>query len=208
MLLALLLQATTYLFQGEIWRIVTRAARAPLSIGTAYRLSVGKLFVDQALPSAGISGNILMVKRLEELGVPHSVVMAGVVVDTASCYATYVLGLGAALVITLVHHQASWLVLGASIPFAVFGLGIAVAVLTLSGPRTRTLAERVKRVGPVRRALRLFEGADPRLARRPSLLLSASACQFAILLLDAATIWYSFRHWARAPPPVVCSPAS
>ena len=189
MLGALLLQSGTYFFQGEIWRVVTRAAHAPLPVRTAYWLSLGKLFVDQALPSAGVSGNILMAKGLEQRRIPRSVVMAGVVVDTASCYATYVLGLGAALVITLVHHQASGLILFASIPFVIAGVGVSVAVLVLSGRRAGVLTKKVARVAPLGRALALFEEADPGLARQPKLLLEACALQLAILLLDAATIW-------------------
>ena len=130
-----------------------------------------------------------MLKALEKRGVPRPVVMAGVAVDTASCYATYVLGLGAALLITLVHHQASGLVLFASIPFAAGGIGVTVAVLLLSGRRTGAVAESVARVGPVRKMLQFFADADRRLVRRPAILLEASACQLAILLIDAATIW-------------------
>jgi Mg2+-importing ATPase len=186
---ALLLQAGTYLFQGEIWRLVARAAGAGVSRRTATWLSLGKLFVDQALPSAGISGNVLMVRGLEGRGVPRPAVMAAVVVDTASCYATYVLGLGAALLITAVHHQASRLVLYASIPFALVSLAAAAAVLALSGPRAGAAARKAARFAPARRALELFAAADPQLARRPSLLAAATGYQAAILLLDAATVW-------------------
>jgi Mg2+-importing ATPase len=192
LLVALLLQASTYLFQGEIWRLVARAAGAAgagVSRRTVTWLSLGKLFVDQALPSAGISGNVLMVRGLEGRGVPRPAVMAALIVDTASCYATYVLGLGAALLITVVHHQASRLVLFASIPFALVSLAAAAAVLALSGPRAGAAARKVARFAPARRALELFEAADPQLARRPSLLIVASAYQAAILLLDAATVW-------------------
>jgi Mg2+-importing ATPase len=186
---ALLLQAGTYLFQGEIWRLVARTAGAAVSRRTVTWLSLGKLFVDQALPSAGISGNVLMVRGLEGRGVPRPAVMAAVIVDTASCYATYVLGLGAALLITVVHHQASRLVLYASIPFALVALAATAAVLALSGPRAGAAARKAARFAPARRALELFEAADPELARRPSLLLAASAYQAAILALDAATVW-------------------
>jgi len=189
MLFALLLQSGTYLFQGQIWRIVTRAAGASLSLRAAYGLSVGKLLVDQVLPSAGVSGNVLMVRALESRGISRPVVMAGVVVDTASCYGTYVLGLGAALVITLIHHHATGLVLFTSIPFVLGGIGVTVAVLALPGRRAGPVVQRVARVGPLRKALAFFAQADLSIARRPKLLLEASACQLAILLLDAATIW-------------------
>ena len=190
-LVALALQGATYFFQGEIWRVVTRAAGVGLAARTASWLSIGKLFVDQALPSAGISGNVLIVKGLEDRGVPRPVVAAAVVVDTASCYATYVFGLGVALVITGLHHETSLIVLIASIPFAVVSIAVTTVVLVLSGKRSGILADRLARVAPVRRMLRLLEAADERLARKPKLLALASLCQLAILVLDAATIWVS-----------------
>ncbi len=188
-LVALALQGATYLVQGEIWRVVTRAGGVALAAGTSTWLSIGKLFVDQALPSAGISGNILIVKGLEDRGVPRPVVAAAIVVDTASCYATYVLGLAAALVITSLHHETSLIVLSAAIPFTVVSVAVTAAVLVLSGRRSGVLADKLGRIAPVQRALRLFEAADDRLARNPRVLATASLCQLAIILLDAATMW-------------------
>src|SRR5262245_28225976 len=46
-LIALLLQAATYLAQGEIWRIFGRITGVPLSIWTVYKISLAKIFIDQ-----------------------------------------------------------------------------------------------------------------------------------------------------------------
>src|SRR5512139_1587734 len=62
---AVVLQAATYLAQAGVWLTAIHAAGHPVSMGTAYRLSVAKLFVDQALPSAGVSGTVVMAKALE-----------------------------------------------------------------------------------------------------------------------------------------------
>lgn len=51
MVLAVLLQSTTYVAQGEIWRRVAAAAGAPLRLADAFSLSLAKLFADQALPA-------------------------------------------------------------------------------------------------------------------------------------------------------------
>ena len=47
------LQAATYVAQAAIWLIVLHRAGAPVPFGYACALSLQKLFVDQALPSAG-----------------------------------------------------------------------------------------------------------------------------------------------------------
>ena len=57
LLVAVLLQAGTYVCQGQVFRSVAAAVRFPLSIGKACRLSLAKLFVNQAIPSGSVSGN-------------------------------------------------------------------------------------------------------------------------------------------------------
>jgi uncharacterized protein (TIRG00374 family) len=189
LLAAALLQAFTYVAQGEIWRLVTRAGRVALDVVTAYRLSVARLFIDQALPSAGLSGTVVMVKALEEHGIPRRVVMAGVVVDTASCYATYVAGIAAALAIMLLERLPTGTVMLAAAPIVPFALAIAVGFISLSGRPAGRFARRLARFRFLRKGLGLLEQAEPRLARSPRLLLGASACQLTVILLDAATIW-------------------
>jgi uncharacterized membrane protein YbhN (UPF0104 family) len=70
LLLALLLQTGTYAAQGEVWRRVMRAGAATIPRGELFRLSLTKLFVDQALPSAGI---IVVGRVLEQRGVGRTV---------------------------------------------------------------------------------------------------------------------------------------
>ncbi len=198
---AALLQAATYLGQGQIWRTVMRAGHVAVSIATAYRLSVARLFVDQALPSAGLSGTIVMVKSFEQQGIPMPVVMAGVVIDTASCYATYVVGVLAALVISLLQHQATRLVLLVAVPFVPFALVLTVGFIRLAGRPAGPLARRLARVRFLRRGLGLLEQADPRLARSRGAFGRACLCQLAVLLLDAATVWVLIRGLGIAAVP-------
>ena len=66
LLLAFVLQLGTYVAQGQIWRAIGRAAAFPLSHSAVFRLSFAKLFIDQALPSAGISGTAAVAKYFEQ----------------------------------------------------------------------------------------------------------------------------------------------
>jgi Mg2+-importing ATPase len=189
LVVAVLAQAATYFFQGGIWRIVVRAGGASLTVRTAYELTVARLFMDQALPSAGLSGTVLTAKALELRGVPRRVVMAGVAVDTASCYVTYAVGLVVALVITLFHHQANHMVMVVSGAFLPFAIALSAGFLALSGRPPGRLARRLERLRPLARGLAWLAAADPRLARSPSLLARACARQAIVLLLDVATVW-------------------
>jgi Mg2+-importing ATPase len=191
LLVALALQAATYVAQGEVWRVVVRASQVPVARGVVYVLSLVKLFLDQAVPSAGISGSIGFARALEQRGVPRRAVMTAVVVNTASYHASYALTLAAALAIALAHGQANALVLSVSILFLVFGVGLTLALLALSGREVASAWAR--RLPAIRQALRWVQQADAALARRPRLLLAATACQAAIVLLDAATVWVLIR---------------
>jgi Mg2+-importing ATPase len=90
---ALALQAATYLAQGEIWRAVMRAAGVPLSLGSAYRLSLIKLLVVQALPSSGLSGAVVVAGALRRSGVRAEMTTSGVVVTSSAYLLAYALAL-------------------------------------------------------------------------------------------------------------------
>src|SRR5512135_1816020 len=64
MIVALALQAATYAAQGEVLACVSRAGGFPLRLATWYELSVAKLFVDQAVPSVGVSGMVVVARSL------------------------------------------------------------------------------------------------------------------------------------------------
>ena len=59
------LRALTYVAQGAIWRHVAVGAH-PMSRTTAFKLSLAKLFADQALPSGGLSSSIVLTRALEQ----------------------------------------------------------------------------------------------------------------------------------------------
>jgi len=90
---ACVLQAATYGAEGAIWRHVARAAGLQLPLGTAWRLSLVKLFVDQSIPSAGLSGTVVVARALSRLGIGHRQLTAGVVVRIVSYYVAYLVAL-------------------------------------------------------------------------------------------------------------------
>jgi Mg2+-importing ATPase len=193
LLWALCLQAATYAAQAEIWRLVLRRAGAHLPFGVAYRLSLAKLFVDQALPSVGVSGAVVVTQALQARGEPRPAVMAAVTVDTASYFTAYVLCLAVALAILIGQGHASALIIVVAGLFFVFGTSLAVGVLSLSGRDPGPWGARLLKVPGIGRALALLQQAEPHLARNPGVLLRSTLLQVAITVLDAGTIWVLIR---------------
>ena len=185
---AIALQAGTYLAQGETWRVVTRAAGVAVPSSVAFKLSLAKLFIDQALPSAGISGTVVVARALEQRGVSRAVVMASVVVDSVSYYAACVLTLALALVITIALGHASALIVAAALIFVVFSASLSTAALVLSG-RKGVGPKWLERIPLVRNVLSLLGDADPTLVRSLPLIVKSGLFQLAIVLFDATTLW-------------------
>ncbi|MHB8420488.1 MAG: lysylphosphatidylglycerol synthase transmembrane domain-containing protein [Myxococcales bacterium] len=201
LLLAVAFQLGTYLAQGQILRRVARAGRASLSLGTACRVGLAKLFVDQAVPSAGLSGTIVLANTLEAGGLPRPVVAAGIVVDLASYYAAFVLGLAAALVVTALRRDVRVVLALVSLVFFLFAIGFSALVLALSGRSTSALPKRLVRFRPLRITLGFIQTADPHLAHDPRILAEATAYQLAIILCDTATVWVLIRSLGGAGAP-------
>jgi Mg2+-importing ATPase len=189
LVVATALQAATYAAQGEVIGCVARSGGFPLGLGTLYRLSMAKLFVDQAMPSAGLSGIFVIATSLERRGMPRAVVAAATVVDIVSCYAAYALGLGVALLVTTLHGAATVLIIWSSAVFMLFAIAFSVTLLVVTGRPAGALAHKLRRARPLARALHFLQEADLRLVRKPRLLIEASAWQLVILVLDSATLW-------------------
>jgi len=199
MLWAILLQSLTYLSQGEVWRMITRAAGSHVSLAKAYKLSLTKLFVDQAIPSAGISGTVAITKGLEKAGVPRSAVASGVVVSTTSYYIAYLMSLAAALYVAASRGHAHTFILVISLLFALFAVGLTWTVLSLPGRQGSKLARTLKKIPVVRKAIKVISEAKPELTHNPKLLLGTTALQLSIILLDVATMVCLLRSLSVKP---------
>jgi len=193
LLVAIALQALTYAAQAATWLVVLHRAGARVPFRAVCALSLQKLFVDQALPSLGLSGTAAVAQALEHRGTPRPAVMAAVAVDVGCYFAAFVLGLGIALALLVAGGHASPLVIAAALLFVFFGAALATAVLTLSGRSPGRRLRRLLEVPGIGRAVQLLREADPRLARDPGLLLRGTLLQLSIFFLDAATLWVLIR---------------
>lgn len=186
---AALCQAATYHCEAQVWRAVTIAAASPVSRTTAWQLSVAKLFVDQAIPTGGLSGTLVYVEGLRRTGIERRVAISGVVVDTFSFYCAYALCVAVALVISAAQEDLTGPLAAIAALFAmastVFALGVLLQFGLKEGPVRRALA-RLRFLG---RALKLLEEIDPKLAHNPRVLARALLWQVGIQVLDAASVW-------------------
>ena len=196
---ALVLQASTYFAQAEIFRAIPHVTAFPLSRAWLYQLSLTKLFLDQALPSAGLSSTVVIVKALQQRGVPRDGAAACAMINIASYHAAYVVTLLAALAITSSLRETSLALLSISVLFIAFAITMTAGIVALAGRRARP-GSVFTRLPVIKGAVKFLEDADARWVRTPRVLVFASAWQIAIFLLDAATVWVSIRSLGATAP--------
>ncbi|MGZ5094816.1 MAG: HAD-IC family P-type ATPase, partial [Burkholderiales bacterium] len=197
---AAVLQAATYLAQGEIWRCVTRAAGSPLPVGLAYRLSIVKLLVDQALPSSGLSGAVVVAGALQRRGIDEEVTTAGMVVNASAYLMAYIAALGTGLAVLAAEGRASAPVLVAGGIFVLAAAVVAAGAIRISGTQSQWLKGRAHVPARLQRALEMLARAKPSLVRNPRLIASAASLQLAIVALDALTLWALIHSLGVAAP--------
>ena len=186
---ALLLQLATYALQGESWRALLVRAGARISRRVLIALSVAKLFVDQALPSAGVSGTVVMVKGLQKRRVGSRVLAAGVVAETVTYYVGYCLCILAAIVVAYVagYHRLPVLLGFAAVVAVTATMGSIMFRLARGRPlRVPHWLECVPGIRPLRKTM---ESARSDLLKDVPMLLEVTGWQIGVHLVDAATMW-------------------
>ncbi len=186
---ATLLQVFTYVAQAGIYLRVGDAAGFRLSRRDSFGLSVAKLFVDQALPSAGVGTGVFIAKALEQRRMPAPAVKASVLINIASFYLAYVIALIIALAMMLLHGRIHTVVLVTAVISLVFSLLVSLLLLGLSGHDVHHVSERLRRLPLLRGMYHFLAGANPELVRGPRLLVETVLLQLAIVLLDVGTVW-------------------
>jgi Mg2+-importing ATPase len=132
---------------------------------------------------------------------PRRAILAGVVINTTSFFASYGAALIAAGVILLITGHGSPVTLVPSVVFILVCVLITAMMLEFAGKSFHRGRRRFLRFRLVRSALNTAGGADPRLVRNTRLQLLASGYQLLTFVLDGATLWVLLRSIGEPAPP-------
>ena len=92
------------------WALVLRLAKCRSPFGKLLGLTVAKHFADQMVPTAGMSGNLVLVDRLKEISGSRPVALAALIMTIIGYYASYGFASLLALALLWWHGQISWVV--------------------------------------------------------------------------------------------------
>jgi glycosyltransferase 2 family protein len=210
LLAALALQILTYFCAAGVWYGTLHRAGVRQSYWSIVPLGLAKLFTDQALPTGGIGGTLLVVSGLDRRGVPSGVGMAALLIGLISFYIAYLAVVLAGLAILYSAHALNRTMIVAAGIFVVVAFGIPAIVLrarhwSQHGTRDGLMSianrwlERVPGFSTLKSAMAKAPG---KLLRDPLPFVSATVLQLLVFALDAGTLWIMLHALgAEASPP-------
>jgi uncharacterized membrane protein YbhN (UPF0104 family) len=187
--LCMVLQAGTYLCEGMAWKAALDRYGHRLSLARLLPLSLAKLFSDQAMPSAGLSGNAFFIAALHRRGVAPPTALGCVLYEAAAHFAANAALAACSLLVLLHHHDARRWLLALTAAFVAVQAGVPLALWHVR--RHGHLPERAlgARLPRLREWARMARQAVADLPLGPRLFARMSALRGTIIVLDAATLW-------------------
>lgn len=189
---ALVSQIATYVCAAGVWWLALRGIGRRLSFPGLIPLTIAKLFLDQAVPSIGVSGSLFIVTALGRRGVPEKDAMTTFVVGVGSYFLGFILAVLLSLLLLSLHHGAP----EGALLSGLAGLGVvltaAVTGLLLLRRQLRAGRAPMTRWPKLSRLLVSMGHSAGVLASRPGLVAQGAALQMVLRAFDGLTIWFCF----------------
>lgn len=189
LILAIALQLSTYVSVAQGWSLVLRRAGTPRGLAPLVRIAVTKLFADQALPSAGMGGNMLLVDQLRGIGVERGTAVAALLLSMIGFYIAYAVFALAMLVMLWLHSRATPLMAGLVTLFLCVALAIPGLALWLRNRGSAPLPPSIEKIRVVRSLLDTVAQAPGPLLRDRGLIARVAGYNALIFLADAGTLF-------------------
>jgi uncharacterized membrane protein YbhN (UPF0104 family) len=182
------LQVATYVCAAAVWqRALRRNGGVRRSVRSLVPLGLAKLFADQALPSAGLSGTLLVVRGLLRRGIPRGLAITAMLADLVSWYAAYALVGAAALAILWHRSELNRVLVAIGVAFLLLATGVPLAILGLRD-RERSLPRWLQRLPWAHEVFAAIADAQPGAIFGGTLAPETVTLQLAVFALDATTL--------------------
>jgi uncharacterized protein (TIRG00374 family) len=181
-------QLLTYVALALQWTRVLRAGNCRAPFGKLLGLTVAKHFADQMVPTAGMSGNVVVVDRLQAIGASRAVALATLIMTIVAYYASYAVVSLVALVLLWVHGHTSWVILG--LIAASLGLSAAIPALALWLQRkgAKAIPRWLRRIRTVCELFEMIREAPTGLVRNWRIVGELALLNGAVFALDGLTM--------------------
>lgn len=201
LLVAASLQALTYVCAAAIWQAALAHEGRRVRLRGLVSMALAMLFANQAVPSAGVSGSLLVLRGLRRRDIPAPLVMGALVTGLVTMYAAQLVAIVISLIVLRLHHAVSLALLVVTGAFSLAAVGIPALLIWYResiAPRLRGRLFRVPFMGAI---LDAVGSAPSQLLHDRPLWYHAVALQFGEILLDAATLYVMLLAIGASTPP-------
>jgi uncharacterized protein (TIRG00374 family) len=187
--LAAFIQMCSYASAAGVWYLVLKYSGHQIRFRSIYPLSIAQLFAEQALPSNGISGAIIVVKGLLRRGLKEADGMACMLVGMISYYIAYFIAILASLLILYLRNATNgWLTAAAAI-FCIAAILFSAGILHLRHlEKHHRLPEFISKRTYVSGLLRIIAEAPIEILKQPALIAMTASLQISVFMIDAITL--------------------
>jgi len=196
------LQALTYVAAAMVWYVTLARAGMRRPLATLIRLSLAKLFSDQAMPTAGISGTLVLLRGFIRRGVPQPASTAVMLVSLVTYYCAYLIATLISLAVLGRHHALSAVLAGILGVFAIVAVGTPLFAILFMGPISHRLHDYVGRFPGLKLLVETDTQLLSQLLRRPALVIETSALNLLVFVLDATTLYLMLLAIGVHAPPL------
>src|SRR5262249_46614641 len=156
---------------------------------------------DQAIPSGGVSGTMLVMFGFDRLRVPLRDGMTALLVGLVSFYAAYLAVVLASLGVLWMHRNVNLTAIVTVGLLAVVALSITAVILAIQHWSDAQVRRWARRTEGMSLLLEAMAQARPDLLYDPRLLARTTVLQLIVFLLDSLTLWLVLRAIGLNPEP-------
>ena len=183
-------QLLTYVALAVEWELVLRAGKCRAAFGKLLGLTVSKHFADQMVPTAGMSGNVVVVDRLQAIGASRAVALAALIMTIVAYYASYGVASLIALVLLWLRGKTSWRVIGLISASLALSTAIPALALWLQRKGAKAIPRWLRRIRTVCELFEMIREAPTALVRNRRLIGELTLLNGAIFALDGLTMQF------------------
>jgi uncharacterized protein (TIRG00374 family) len=193
LLAAAALQLLTYVCAAGVWQRALSWGDGGPRLAALVPLGLAKLFTDQALPSIGMSGTLVVVRGLERRGVARTPAVAAMLTGLVAYYLAYFASTLATVAILWHRGELRLAILLPAALLCLYSAGVPVALFALRRGMVRRVPRWLERWPVAREVSAALHDAPSGSLFAPRLLLETTLLQLAIFAFDAATLDMALR---------------
>jgi glycosyltransferase 2 family protein len=190
LLAALAAQIATYFSLSAEWALVLRAGNCPRSIFRLVPLSIVKLFVDNVVPTSGMSGHVVLVDRLAAIGVKRKIAVAAVILSIVAYYASYAVSAICAAFLLWLHDDLSAIIAAGVGIFLCIAAAIPSGTLWLQGKGRDAMPRCLRKSEHATDFFKLVGEAPAELVHSKTLIAELTLLNGFVFVLDALTMQF------------------